>query len=155
MEQTRFSSGFPNLSTYTLNPGRRSSSTYASCRLDASLQYARKTDIASVEIFTKETDIRDAISANPLNYGASRVFPATFTTRRFLSIPVSPPLFQTRFTVPAPSPSRIPPYDQFREIISVVAKVRHLERPINPATTHFVHVLGVCLWPVPTERPIL
>lgn len=155
MEQTRFSSGFPNLSTYTLNPGRRSSSTYASCRLDASLQYARKTDIASVEIFTKETDIRDAISANPLNYGASRVFPATFTTRRFLSIPVSPPLSQTRFTVPAPSPSRIPPYDQFREIISVVAKVRHLERPINPATTHFVHVLGVCLWPVPTERPIL
>lgn len=91
VEQTRFSSGFPNLSTYTLNPGRRSSSTYASCRLDASLQYARKTDIASVEIFTKETDIRDAISANPLNYGASRVFPATFTTRRFLSIPVSPP----------------------------------------------------------------
>lgn len=155
MEQTRFSSGFPNLSTYTLNPGRRSSSTYASCRLDASLQYARKTDIASVEIFTKETDIRDAISANPLNYGASRVFPVTFTTRRFLSIPVSPPLSQTRFTVPAPSPSRIPPYDQFREIISVVAKVRHLERPINPATTHFVHVLGVCLWPVPTERPIL
>lgn len=158
MEQTRFSSGFPNLSTYTLNPGRRSSSTYASCRLDASLQYARKTDIASVEIFTKETDIRDAISANPLNYGASRVFPATFTTRRFLSIPVSllpPPPSQTRFTVPAPSPSRIPPYDQFREIISVVAKVRHLERPINPATTHFVHVLGVCLWPVPTERPIL
>lgn len=153
-EWTRFSSGFPNLSTYTLNPGRRSSSTYASCRLDASLQYARKTDIASVEIFTKETDIRDAISANPLNYGASRVFPATFTTRRFLSIPVSPPS-QTRFTVPAPSPSRIPPYDQFREIISVVAKVRHLERPINPATTHFVHVLGVCLWPVPTERPIL
>lgn len=86
--------------------------------------------------------------ANPLNYGANRVFPPLLRHVLFIHSR-SPPLLRHGL------PSRISLYDQFREIISVVPKVRHLERPINPATTHFVHVLGVCLWPVPTERPIL
>lgn len=83
------------------------------------LQYARKTDIASVEIFSK-----DPISEMPsrlilLTMGQAPSFPATFTTRRrFFIDSRSTPLL--RHGLPsAPSPSRISLYDQFREIISL------------------------------------